>query len=169
MSKFKANKREAKDLQKVMELEDKIDIIDGKYVARMSDEAFKYQPFYLAVPLSYSDEMTPLELDEIMKIYFLVWEYYRTKDGPREKVVTPAQFEDAQSLMIDKLQYITAESEKNREEFLEYDVSSLKPQALLAVVMGRFENRDALLHMEAKTKVINLTGIQAFIQCFESL
>jgi hypothetical protein len=57
----------------VAELVNKIDAIDADYVNKISDEIFHMQPFFLTVLLGYRFDTTPIELEEIMRIFFLIW------------------------------------------------------------------------------------------------
>lgn len=149
MSKIKASKREVKELERVLELEKKIDSIGPQYVDDMSTEIFKYQPFYLSVLLGYRMDVTPLELDELLRVYFLVWEYFRTSDGPLKKIVTQAQFEKAEDQMVAMLQYSEGVSQNDKGDVFEKDIDTLKSKVLMGVVVSRFQKRSILANMEA--------------------
>src|SRR5690606_17002147 len=81
---------EAKDLAKI---QIRMDNIDAEYVDKISDEIFQKQPFFLTTLLGYRFDVTPIELEEIMKIYFLIWEYFRTNTKVQTIKVTQKYFE----------------------------------------------------------------------------
>ncbi|MEJ7736094.1 MAG: hypothetical protein WKF97_01595 [Chitinophagaceae bacterium] len=109
------------DLSEVTEvtvLANKIDNIDAEYVNSTSDEIFQRQPFFLTVLLGYRLDTTPIELEEIMKIYFLIWEYFRPYSNVQTKKVTEDYFETIQSKHIDMLQYAEGEIEDKKNKFM---------------------------------------------------
>jgi hypothetical protein len=81
------------ELAKIRLLENKIDSIDAKYVDTISDEIFLKQPFFLTILIGYRFDTTPQELEEIMKLYFLIWEYFKTDKNVQINQVSEAYFE----------------------------------------------------------------------------
>jgi hypothetical protein len=161
------------DLNEVKELAGllvKIDNIDEKYAHEISDEIFKQQPFFLSVLMGYYLDTTPEELEEIMKIYFLIWEYFKQQKSLPTKKVTEAYYEKIQNRNIQMLKY--AEGEPKQSEVMKIysnDLLNLKSKALLTAVLFRFNNRPVLLKMDEKKKGIITFGIKSFIECFETI
>lgn len=85
-----------KDFNEINELTNplaKMDKIDFEYVNEISDEIFKQQPFFLTVLLGYHLDTSTEELEEIMKIYFLIWEYVKQNKNVQTKKMTEVYFE----------------------------------------------------------------------------
>lgn len=158
---------EAIDLAK---LQIRMDTIDAEYVNLISDEIFQKQPFFLTTLLGYRFDLTPIELEEIMKIYFLIWEYFRTNTKVQTVKVTETYFESILNTNLALL--IFAEAESNEEEkakLFSSNLGNLKSKALFTSVLYRFDESPVLLNMEAEKKDIILIGIKSFIECFETI
>ena len=152
------------------EIVKKIDHINAEYVNKISDEIFQRQPFFLTVLLGYRHDTTPIELEEIMKIYFLIWEYLKPNNNVQTKKVTEAYFEKVQHKNIEMFQY--AEGEPGHSEKMQVyssDLDNLRSKALLAVVLFRFNDRQVLLKMNEVKRGSILIGIKSFINCFETI
>ena len=74
MKKVTYNEKDNSETSELAGLIRKIDTLDAQYVNRICEEIFKHQPFFLTVLLGYRADVSPQELEEIMKIYFLIWE-----------------------------------------------------------------------------------------------
>lgn len=149
-------------------LQQKIDHIDANYVDATSTEIFQRQPFFLTVLLGYRLDTTPPELEEIMKIYFLIWEYFRPNKQVPTKKVTESDFETVQDKFIQIMQ------EGNLKQTLQAGTLSMESQnlrskALLTAVLFRYNNEPVLRTMDEAKRGIVLVGIMSFIKCFETV
>lgn len=169
MSEINSMDKEEKELQKIYELEKKIEVMDQYYVNSVMDEIHKYQPYYLTVMLSYKDDLVEEEMSEVINIYFLVWEYFRSIDGLRKKKVTQKQFEKFQYQTLHMLSYSADQPKNSRDDIFDKDLQSMKSKSLWTVVCMRSNEIPALVNMSSEKKGIILIGVKAFIQCFESL
>jgi len=162
-----------KDLDEVAQLAilvKKVDNSDAEYVDSISDEIYQKQPFFLAVLLGHRLDTTPLELEEIMKIYLLVWEYFRNNINVQTKKVTEKYFDKNQDRLIKMLMYAEGEpGEPERMNIYSLDLGNLKSKALWAAVLLRTTYRDTLIKMDGIKKGFVLIGIKSFIECFETL
>ena len=161
----------AKDYSETSELAGlirKIDAIDAEYANRVSDEIFKHQPFFLTVLLGYRVDVSAQELEELMKIYFLIWEYFKPNKNLRKKKVTQTQFEKVQRRNMYMLNYSEGESEESRDKIYTDELQNLKSKSLWAAVQFRYNTRTVLVNMDPENKGIILIGILSFIQCFET-
>ena len=165
---FKQNDfTEAKDLVKV---QIKIDNIDAEYVNLISDEIFQKQPFFLTVLLGYRLDTTLIELEEIMKIYFLIWEYFRTNRKVQTIKVSEDHFETVQDKNIAMLQYADGElDDVKKKKIYSSDLGNLISKALFTAVLYRYNERPILLKMDERKRAIILIGIKSFIECFETI
>ena len=158
---------EAKDLAKV---QIKIDHIDAEYVDVITDEIFQKQPFFLTVLLGYRLDTTLIELEEIMKIYFLIWEYFRNNTKVQTIKVTEDHFEKIQDKNIAMLQYADGElADVEKMKIYSSDLINLKSKALFTAVLFRYNERPVLLKMDERKRAIILIGIKSFIECFETI
>ncbi len=152
------------------ELIKKIDRIDAAYTDTVSDEIFQRQPFFLSVLLGYRLDVSMEELEEIMKIYFLIWEYFRSNPNVQKKQVTQAYFEKTQAKNIGMLKYSEGEpNEREKMKVYSYDLQKLKSKALWTAILFRFHIRPVLQKMNTDIKGIILIGMKSFIDCFEAL
>lgn len=148
----------------------KVDNLNEETVHRLSDEMFQSQPFFLAVLLGYRLDVTPEELEEIMKIYFLIWEYFKGDKNVLTKKITEDDFEKTQTRHIAMLKYTDGESDEEEiSNIYARDLDKIKSKSLLAAVLFRYNTRPALMRMDGQTKGIILFGIKGFIECFEAL
>jgi len=148
----------------------KIDQIDADYVNTISDEIFKMQPFFLAALLGHRLDVSMDEMEEIMKIYFLVWEYFRLNPNVQKKQVTESYFNKVQKRNIEMLKYSDGESkEKDKLEIYSYNIQNLKSKSLLTAIFFRFNERPILLKMDIEKRGAVMIGIKSFIECFETI
>ncbi|WP_020530993.1 hypothetical protein [Flexithrix dorotheae] len=167
---MKLTKNDFKDIPQLSALIKAVDNIDAEYANRVSDEIYKYQPFFLSVLLGYRLDTKPEELDELMRVYFMIWEYFKSKPYVKTKKITEAFFERAEKKHIDMLKYSEGEpNESARKKVFSNDLENLQSKGLWTAVLLKFEDREALLKMEKESKVIILIGIKSFIECFENL
>ena len=152
------------------ELTKKIDLIGAEYVNTVTDEIFKQQPFFLTVLLGYRLDVSSEELEEIMKIYFLIWEYFRNNQNIKTRKVTKASFEKIQKRNIQMLNYSAGEaSRKDKMEIYAQDLQNLKSKSLLSAILLRFNHRPILVAMNNEKKGQIMIGIKSFMECFETI
>lgn len=145
----------------------KIDAIDAAYVNSVSDDICKRQPFVLSVLLGYHSDVTPLELEELMKSYFLIWEYFKDNKNVQTKKITEKLFEKIHDRNILMLKYAEGESCGQRAIIYDHDLQNLKSKALLTAILFRFNSQPNLSNMDGEMRGMILIGIKTFIECFE--
>lgn len=169
MTKIKFTNNDFEETKILAESIKKIDQIDSEYVNSISDEIFKLQPFFLTVLLGHRQDISMEELEEIMKIYFLVWEYFRLKPNVQKKQVTESFFNKIQKRNFEMLKYSEGESTENEKlEIYSSDLQNLKSKSLLSAIFFRFNDRPTLRNMDIEKRGIILIGIKSFIECFET-
>jgi Asp-tRNA(Asn)/Glu-tRNA(Gln) amidotransferase C subunit len=167
---MKITPQDFNEVAELVGLRSEIDNMDAENVREISDEMFKQQPFFLTVLLGYRLDTSPEELDEIMKIFFLIWEYFKRNENIQTKKITEADFEKIQSRYIQMLQYVSDEPEWNDKlKIYSNDLENLKSKALLTAIFFRYNNRPVLSKMDNKKKEIILVGLRSFIECFETI
>jgi hypothetical protein len=170
MTKIKFTKNDIYESELLAKTIKKIDEIDADYVNSASDEIFKHQPFFLTVMLGHRHDVSNYELEEIMKLYFLVWEYFRSNPKIKTKLVTESSFNKIQKRNIEMLKYSDGETNGNDKlDIYTQDIQTIKSKALLAAIFLRFNDRPTLFKMDIIIKGVIMIGIKSFIECFESL
>lgn len=170
MAKIKFTNNDFEETKILAESIKKIDQIDSEYVNSISDEIFKLQPFFLTVLLGYRQDISMEELEEIMKIYFVVWEYFRLNPNVQTKQVTESFFNKIQKRNIEMLKYSEGESTENeKSEIYSSNLQNLKSKSLMSAIFFRFDDRPTLKNMDIEKKGIIMIGIKSFIECFETI
>lgn len=168
MNKLIFTENDISETSKLADLIRKIDVIDTQYISSVSDEIFEQQPFFLSVLLGYKKDVSMEQLEEIMKIYFLVWEYFISNNNFIKRKVTSVQFEKIQMRNIHMLRYSEGELEDSKGKIYTDELGNLRSKALWMAVLYRCHNRQILINMNPENRAIILIGILSFIQCFEA-
>ena len=158
---------EASRISSIVQL---IDKMDTSYVDTESTIVYKKQPFLLSLLLGYTMDLERDELDEIMKVIFMIWEYFKDNTNIQKHKVTEQQFEKIQLRNIHMLKYFEGETDQfEQNKILESDIGHLSSKALLTLVLFRFNEREVLVRMNIKTKGIILIGMKTLIECFDEI
>jgi len=155
---------------RISEIINKIDTIDNDYFNVITDEMNQYQPFLLSMLLGYRFDFKPEEVGEIIKIFCIIWEYFKENKKIRHKKLTEQHFERIMKRNTGMLKYL--ESESNPAEIRHItssDLGHLKSKALLTGIFYRFNTKAALMKMDTTTKGILLIGMKSLIKCFEEI
>lgn len=170
MTKLKFTQNDFNETEILAESIKKIDQIDSDYVNSISDEIFRCQPFFLTVLLGHRIDVSMEELDEIIKIYILVWEYFRLKPNIQTKKLTEPNFNKILKKNIKMIKYSEGESKEiDKLEIFAFDLQNLKSKSLITSVFFRFKERPTLLNMDIQKKGSIMIGIKSFIECFEAI
>lgn len=164
------SEEDKKESQQVGQLIKKIELIDEKYVNRESDIIYQKQPFLISLMLGYRFDLKELELEEIMKIIFLIWEFFKNNSQIQQTKVSESQFMKIEKRNIYMLKYFEGEQGKNAKmEFISNNLENLKSKSLFAGIIFQFNEKTALLNMKNETRGIVLVGLKSLIECFEEI
>jgi hypothetical protein len=164
------SKEDKEENLKVGQLIKKIELIDENYVNAESDIISQKQPFLISLILGYRFDLKPLELEEIMKIIFLIWEFFKKHHRAEIAKITETQFLRIQQRNVHMLKYFEGEQSKNSKlEVISADLENLKSKSLFTGVIFQFNQKVALLNMKTKTRGIILVGLKSLIECFEEI
>lgn len=167
---IKLSGKDFAETDEVGELLKRIDSVDKKYVSSAYEELEQFQPFLLSLLLGYHLDLNTSELDEIIKVYLIVWEYFKDKRNIKKRQLTDMQFEEAQKRNIDFFQYLDAEkSEKDFINTISIDLRTIKSKALIAGILFRFDTTPVLSNLKSDLKGMVLIGIKSLIECFEEI
>ena len=158
------------EANKVADLMFKIDNWDVDYINSISSEILQYQPYFLSVLAGVRLEVTEEELEEFLKIYFLIWEFFRKDKNVLAKKVTEADFLKVHNKQIDMLRYMEGEpTKKEKGKVVSYDFQKIKSRSLLAAVLLRYSDRPVIAKMDEQMKGHVFVLIKSFIECFENV
>jgi len=155
---------------RISEIINKIDRIDSDYFNVITDEMNQYQPFLLSILLGYRFDFKPEEVGEIIKIVFVIWEYFRENKNIRHKKLTEQHFERILKKNLGMLKYLEGESDP--AELLNItasDLDHLKSKALLTGIFYRFDTQSILMKIDLGTRGTLLIGMKSIIECFEEI
>lgn len=156
-----------KETSEVALLVKRMDIIDPNDVKRLSNDIFQHQPFFFSLLLGYQQDISVEELEEVSRVYFLVWRYFAENNKLPRKKVTQADFEIAQKRITTMLKYSEAEAKDSRDDIFTNELENLKSKALWTAILLRYNTRPALICMDSENKSMTLIAVLSFIQCFE--
>jgi hypothetical protein len=167
---LKITNTDLQETNKVAGLIQKIDQIDGVYLQSICDEMFKFQPFMLSVMLGYRFDVPAQDMDEIIKLYCLVWEYFKGKKNIKEHQLTEEMFEKAIKRNVDFFKYLDGEGYAN--DFMNTttsDLEHIKSKALLTGIFYRWNTHPGIVKMEDQIKSDLLIGLKSIIEGLEEL
>ena len=159
-----------RETNEVADLMFKIDNWDADYINSISSEILQYQPYFLSVLAGVRLEVTEEELEEFLKIYFLIWEFFRKDKNVLAKKVTEADFLKVHNKQIEMLRYMEGEpTKKEKGKVVLYDFQKIKSRSLLAAVLLRYSDRPVIANMDEQMKGHVFVLFKSFIECFENL
>ncbi len=164
------SKKDKKESLRVGQLIKKIELIDEKYVNEESNKISQKQPFLISLILGYRFDLKPLELEEIMKVIFLIWEFFKKHPQTEIAKITETQFMRIQQRNVYMLKYFEGEQSRNSKlEVISADLENLNSKSLFTEVIFQFNQKVPLLNMKNETRGIILVGLKSLIECFEEI
>ena len=164
------SEEDKKESEKVSLLLKRIELMDGHYINTASDIMSRQQPFLISLLLGYNHDLKATELEEMMKIIFLIWEYFKDIKQTNEVKISESQFERIHLRNIYMLKYFEEEKDKNDKlEFVDSDLRHLNSRALFAGVLFQFNQKQALVDMGDEERGVLLIGLKSLIECFEEI
>jgi len=155
---------------KIIQLIKKIDNIDEVYVNSESEIISQKQPFLISLLLGYRFDLKENELEEIMKIIFIIWEYFKSFEQILKIKVSKKQFEKIQQRNIHMLKYFEGENGHNAQyNLVKSDLRYLHSKALLTGIFFQFNHKKSLVEMNNEEKGIILIGMKSLIECFDEV
>lgn len=163
------SKRDFKEIEKIGQILNRVDKIDQKYVDWILGELSNYQPFLLSLILGYQPDLKQPEFEEIMKMYFIIWEFFKDKKNSKKIKLTQKQFENLEKKNLYFFKYLENSESTDKEFAITNDLENTQPKALLTGIFYRFNSQPVLLAMDEENKGLILLGIKSIIDCFEEI
>ncbi len=167
--------KDIKESEVIRQLIRKIDKIDENYVNAEIDVIFQKQPFLISLTLGYKldlkeKELEETELEEIMKVIFLIWEYYKNYKQVGKIKISESQFDRIQQKNINMLKYFEGvQGENTKLDLVASDLDHLNSNALLAGILYQFNNKKPLINMNNLVKGQILIGMKCLVESFEEV
>jgi len=154
--------------EKVGALIRKLNDIDGDYMNSEMEVMVEKQPFIISLLLGYRSDFNTEELEDIAKVLFLIWEFFKDSNNIPSKQIHAQQFEKVQERNISMLRYLDGVNTEEEHSFVsKSDLSHLKSKALLTGVMYQFDHLQSLSKMGINEKSMLIIGMKSLIECFE--
>lgn len=164
------SKEDKEESLKVSQLIKKIELIDEKYINQETDIISQKQPFLISLILGYRFDLNLNELEEIVKIIFIIWEYFKNFEQIYKIKVSEKQFEKIQQRNIHMLKYFEGENGENAQyNLVKSDLRHLHSKALLTGIFFQFNHKKSLIEMDNEEKGILLIGMKSLIECFDEI
>lgn len=163
-------KEDDKEIRRVAEIVKKMALIDKDYVNSESDVIAQKQPFLISLLLGYQFDVKGHELEVIMKMIFLIWEFFKNHRQIQQSKVSESQFIKIQQRNIHMLNYFGGEQGRDAKmKLLAADLRFLKSKSLFAAILFQFDEEPVLSGMNNENKGIVLIGLKSLIECFEEI
>jgi hypothetical protein len=83
---IKLSGKDFKETDEIGKLLKKIDSVDEQYITSTYEEIRQFQPFLLSLLLGYQYDLNTRELDEIIKLHLIIWEYFKDKWNIKKRI-----------------------------------------------------------------------------------
>ena len=158
------------EIIKVREIIDKLNKIDEHYIRSESEVISQIQPFLLSMILGYRLDLKAEVLEEITKLIFLIWEYFKDNEKVRQNKITESQFEKIQNRNTHLLKYFEGEPDfDERMKVISSDLDHLDSLILLSGIYLKFNTKNALIEMNEEKRGKLIIGLKSLIECFEEI
>jgi len=167
---MKILEKDIKDVNVVGEIINRYNIADRDFFDSESDVIHKRQPFLISLIMSYHRDLKPDVFEEMAKVVFIVWEYFKLRNKIKRKKITQTQFEKIELRNFQMLKYLEGESDAlERLKVIDSDFDHLNSKTLFAGIRLIFDTRDTFVKMETHDKGFLLLDMKCLIECFEKI
>jgi hypothetical protein len=153
----------------VGELIKKINTIDLTEASNVSDRIVKNQPFIMSLLIGYKFDVEEDQLNDVMKMLFIIYLYFENKTNIGAKKIGPKEFEKYEKRNIQFLKYFSGEqNNKSQLEVNKQYLSNLKCKSLFTGILAMANTQISLKKMNSELKGIIVMGMKTLIDCLES-
>jgi hypothetical protein len=162
--------KDFKDTERVAAIINFVESADIPYFDRESDVLHQKQPFFISLFLGYNFDLNKEELGEVIKVIFIIWEYFKDNEKVRTTKVTKEQYERITLRNAHMLKYMEGEpSGKGKSAIVGSDLGHLQSKALLTGIFFKFKTNITLAGIEKGKGGIILIGMKTLIECLEEI
>ncbi len=164
------SKKDKQEISGITDLIIKVDNIDEDYINSEANLISDKQPFLISLLLGYRIDLKESELENVMRIILLIWEFFKDNKHGHHIKITENLFNKIQKRNFHMLKYLDGEDGKEEQSFIvASDLSHLKSKALLTGIFHQFNNKDSLKKMDKKKRGVIIIGMKSLIECFETI
>jgi hypothetical protein len=143
---------------------------DIVFANTVADELYLHQPFVLSMMMGYKMDLLPRELDAVINLYIIAWEFFKNEANVRTLQITRQHYERVEHEKVRMLQKADAAHSHNKRMNLFTDhLNQSSSKALLALVYKEFNENEVIGKMDIQTRGILLIGLTSVIQCYENI
>lgn len=162
-------KRDIVETEFVGELINKVDKIGLTEASEISDRIVRYQPFIMSLLIGFKFDVKEEQLNDIMKMLFVIYLYFERKTDISKKQINSKQFERYKKRNIQFLKYFSGEPTKeNQLETNQQYLSNLNYKSLFTGILFMSNTRKGLKRMNSETRGIVILGMKTLIDCLEA-
>ena len=166
---MKITQKDINEIRIIEELIKKVENIGLAEASGISERIVKNQPFIMSLLIGYKFDVEEDQLNDIMKMLFVIYLYYEKYGKVNKKQINSREFEKFQSRNIQFLKYFSGE--QNAENELETNkqyLSNLRNKSLFTGILLMSNTQKSFKRMKEETRGIILIGMKTLIDCLES-
>lgn len=129
------------------------------YIRRALKEIGHYQPFFLLILNRYKMELDKESAKPLLKLYFLIWFFYKRKTRIRDIPVTSERYMHAEFEIADM----------EEDEQLFDALESPGSKALISVILSKFKQDPEFETLFQNSDSTIFISICSFIRCFDEI
>lgn len=138
----------------------------GELIAGMK----KAQPFMAASMMEFSSGLNPLESEDVLMLYLVVWAVYSRHQVCTQHSIILGQYEDKRKKNMGMFSYLNEENDSRLfSDIVRMDFDKLGEPALMQYIANCFQIRPALVEMDPLDVSISFISLKSFIECFEEI
>lgn len=162
-------KKDIVETEFVGELIEKVDKIGLTEASDISDRIVKNQPFIMSMLIGYKFDVKEDELNDIMKMLFVIYLYFEKKTNVSKKQINSREFKKYEKRNVQFLKYFSGESIKeNQLDTNDKYLSNLNYKSLFTGILFMSNTQKGLKNMKSETKGIVVLGMKTLIDCLEA-
>jgi len=158
------------ETKKIADIIKFVESIDVNYFNTESDIIYVRQPFLISLIMINNNQFNPETFGEIIKAYLIIWEYFKDRKNISKYQICEDQFERILQRNTLMLKYYEGEpTDKSKLAVVSEDLGHLKSKALMTGLFYQFNTNPVLVHMDGKTRGIQIISMKTLIECFEEI
>lgn len=157
------------EIIKVAEIANKVDAAGKEYFDRESDVMFQLQPLMLSLLIGYQADLKSEQLNGMMLLLFIVWEYFKDKPAVKRQKITEDIYEEIMKRDIQMFRYLEGADQREASEIAASELKHIQSKELLAAVQGRLIEGSEFRGLDQQTRIILFIGMKGLVECFERL
>lgn len=161
------NKAEAREILAIME---RVDRMDAAARNQTGTEIARFQPVILGVFNSRRSELSLDEQAEVLRLCFIIWEYFKIRKPLREVKITPSQYLRYRSNETAFINYLAKEEPVQGKRAEDLAFSAIHSRVLWTAIIRRSYQSKVLQDIIGRNPAgLYLLDLRALIKCFDEI